>query len=133
MLRDLEKYSKSRCFGQKIDPSSLYRLKTSLINSHSSIEKYFRNSWVKDLVSSWCHIVRQVYSGAHLVPITVPKTWLNILLLFPGWCFLYIMFFKITFIVLYIHIAVPDSKTLYIFSFFTFNKVLMHFEILVKL
>ena len=52
LFRHVEKYSKSRFFDQHIKPSSMYSLKASLINSHSSIEKYFGDSWVKSLVSS---------------------------------------------------------------------------------
>ena len=44
-----------------------------------STKKYFGNSWVKRLVSFWCPIERQAYGGSNLVPMTVPKTWLNIL------------------------------------------------------
>ena len=79
LFRHVENYLKSGCFGQKIKPPSMHCLKTSLMNSHSSTENYFRNSWVKSLFSSWDPIVRQAYGGAHLVAMTVPKTWLNIL------------------------------------------------------
>ena len=77
-FRQFENYSKSSSSGQKIRPSCMYRLKT-FINSYSSIGKYFGNSWVKSLVSSWYPIGRQAYGGAHLVPMAVPKTWMIIL------------------------------------------------------
>ena len=56
------------------------------------VEPEFRLSWLKlcsndnryttapgRLVSSLYSIVRQAYGGAHLGPMVVPKTWLNIL------------------------------------------------------
>ena len=65
LFRQIEKYSKSMCFGQKIKPSSVYRLRISFINPHSSTENYFGNSWVKTLVSSSYHVVRQAKEDAH--------------------------------------------------------------------
>ena len=49
-------------------------LKASFINSHSSAEKYFDNSQVKSLVSSWYPTVRQACGGAHLVLMAIPET-----------------------------------------------------------
>ena len=53
LLKQIEKLLKSRCFGKIIKRSSIYLLKNSLINKYSSLEKYFGNSCVNSLVSSW--------------------------------------------------------------------------------
>ena len=52
----------------------MYCLKASFINSHSSVEKYLDNSWVKSLVFYGYPTVRQACGGAHLVLMAIPKT-----------------------------------------------------------
>ena len=49
------------------NPSSIYRLNTSLRNLISSFEEYFINSVGNNLVSSLQPITKQAYGGSHLV------------------------------------------------------------------
>ena len=46
LFKQIEKLLRSKCFGQKTKLSSMYLSKNSLINKHSSLEKYFGNPCV---------------------------------------------------------------------------------------